>query len=50
MDPCSVPPTQNVIERGRCEKINPVASLSIPYDFEISGTGDQYIDLEETQL
>ncbi|KAJ8050072.1 hypothetical protein HOLleu_03126 [Holothuria leucospilota] len=45
-----VPPTQTVIERGSWEKINPIAGLSIPYEFEISGTGDQYIDLEETQV
>ncbi|KAJ8043894.1 hypothetical protein HOLleu_11197 [Holothuria leucospilota] len=52
MDLFSVPPTQTVIERGSWEKINPMAGLSIPYEyeFEISGTGDQYIDLEETQL
>ena len=43
----SVPPTQVVIDKGNWEKI---AGLSIPYEFEISGTGDQYIDLEETQL
>ena len=50
MDLFSVPPTQTVIDRGSWEKINPIAGLSIPYEFEISGTGDQYIDLEETQL
>lgn len=50
MDLFSVPPTQTVIDRGSWEKINPIAGLAVPYEFEISGTGDQYIDLEETQL
>ena len=50
MDLFSVPPTQVVIDKGNWEKINPIAGLSVPYEFEISGTGDQYIDLEETQL
>ena len=50
MDLFSVPPTQTVIERGSWEKVNPIAGLSQPFEFEISGTGDQYIDLEETQL
>ncbi|KAJ8047712.1 hypothetical protein HOLleu_06775 [Holothuria leucospilota] len=50
MYPFNAPPTQNVIERGSREKTKPIAGPSIPHEFEISGTGDQYIDLEKTQL
>lgn len=50
MDLFSVPPTQTVIEYGSWEKVNPIAGLSQPFEFEVSGTGDQYLDLEETQL
>ncbi|XP_071850633.1 uncharacterized protein F54H12.2-like [Apostichopus japonicus] len=50
MDIFSVPPTQIVIDRGAWEKINPIAGLSQLFEFEIPGTGDQYLDLEETQL
>ena len=48
----SVPPTQTSIECGTIIEFNPIASLSdgTPIEFSTSGTGQDYIDLGNSQL
>lgn len=48
----TLPPTQTVIERGQWVEYHPVANLSegSPVEFNISGTGEDYLDLSQTYL
>jgi hypothetical protein len=48
----TLPPTQTVIERGQWVEYHPVANISdgSPVEFNISGSGDDYLDLSQTQL
>lgn len=48
----TLPPTQTVIEKGQWIEFHPVANLSdgSPVEFNISGSGEDYIDLSQTQL
>lgn len=47
-----VPPTQTVIKGGRWVEHHPVASLSdgSPIEFNVSGSGDDYLDLANSLL
>ena len=47
-----VPPTQTSIERGSTVKYNPIASSAdgTPTEFSITGGGQDYIDLSNTEL
>ncbi|GFU59978.1 uncharacterized protein F54H12.2 [Trichonephila clavipes] len=48
----AVPPTQTVIERGHWVQFRPIANVSDggPIEFVISGSGEEYLDLSQTQL
>jgi hypothetical protein len=48
----SLPPTQTVIERGQWVEFHPLANVSegSPVEFNVSGSGDDYLDLSQTQL
>lgn len=48
----TLPPTQTVIEKGHWVEFHPVANVSDggPLEFLISGSGQDYLDLSETQL
>ena len=48
----SLPPTQTVIERGQWVEFHPLANVSDggPVEFNISGSGEEYLDLSQTQL
>jgi len=52
LDIFDVPPTQTSIEGGCWVDYNPVASISdgTPIEFNVSGTGQDYLDLANTQL
>src|SRR5207244_2974064 len=52
LDIFSVPPTQTSIESGSYVEYNPISSINdgSPIEFVISGTGQDYIDLANTQL
>ncbi|XP_035231451.1 uncharacterized protein F54H12.2-like [Stegodyphus dumicola] len=52
LDLFSLPPTQTVIERGQWVEFHPLANVSegSPVEFNISGSGDEYLDLSQTQL
>ncbi|GFS62173.1 uncharacterized protein F54H12.2 [Trichonephila inaurata madagascariensis] len=48
----ALPPTQTVIERGHWVQFHPIANVSDggPIEFVISGSGEEYLDLSQTQL
>ncbi|GFW83887.1 uncharacterized protein F54H12.2 [Trichonephila clavipes] len=48
----SLPPTQTVIERGHWVQFHAIANVSDggPIEFVISGSGEEYLDLSQTQL
>lgn len=48
----TLPPTQTVIERSQWVEFHPLANVSDggPVEFNISGSGDDYFDLSQTQL
>lgn len=48
----SLPPTQTVIERGQWIEFHPLANVydGGPVEFNVSGSGEEYIDLSQTQL
>lgn len=48
----TLPPTQTVIEKGHWVQFHPIANVSdgSPIEFLISGSGEDYLDLSETQL
>ena len=52
LDIFSVPPTQTSIESGNYVEYNPISSINdgSPIEFVISGSGQDYIDLANTQL
>ena len=52
LDIFSVPPTQTSIESGSYVEYNPISSITdgSPIEFVISGSGQDYIDLANTQL
>jgi hypothetical protein len=52
LDLFSVPPTQTSIESGGWVEYNPISSISdgVPIEFVIGGSGQDYIDLANTQL
>lgn len=52
LDLFSVPPTQTSIETGTWVEYNPVSALAhgLPIEFNILGTGQDYIDLANTVL
>ena len=52
LDLFSVPPTQTSIESADFVEYNPISSLSddTPIEFSVSGSGQDYIDLANTQL
>lgn len=48
----TLPPTQTVIERGRWVEFHPIANITDggPIEFNISGSGEDYLDLSHTRL
>ena len=48
----SLPPTQTVIERGQWVEFHPLANVSDagPLELNVSGSGEEYLDLSQTQL
>ena len=52
LDLFSVPPTQTSMEHGNWVEYHPVTTLSdgSPIEFDVSGTGDDYIDFANTLL
>ena len=51
LDLFSIPPTQNSVTHGSWVEFHPMAALtSGPIEFYISGSGDDYIDLNNTYL
>jgi hypothetical protein len=52
LDLFSVPPTQTSIEHGTWVEYHPLATIShgAPIEFEVSGTGDSYIDFGNSHL
>ena len=48
----SLPSTQTVIERGKRVEFHPLANVSNagPLEFNVSGSGEEYLDLSQTQL
>lgn len=52
LDLFSVPPTQTSIEGGSYVEYNPISSLNdaTPIEFVVNGSGQEYIDLANTQL
>ncbi|KFM62900.1 hypothetical protein X975_04584, partial [Stegodyphus mimosarum] len=52
LDLFSLPPTQTVIEKGQWVEFHPLANVSegSPVEFNVSGSGDDYLDLSQTQL
>ena len=52
LDLFSVPPTQTSIESGGWVEYNPISSITdtTPIEFSVSGSGQDYIDLANTQL
>jgi hypothetical protein len=52
LDLFEVPPTQSSVEHGYWEQKGLTSSLTDqgPYEFAVSGAGDEYIDLANTYL
>lgn len=52
LDLFSVPPTQTSIENGRYVEYHPISSISdgAPIEFEVSASGDDYLDLSNSYL
>ena len=52
LDIFSLPPTQTAVEQGQWVEYNPVStySSSAPLEFIVTGSGDEYIDLQNTLL
>ena len=52
LDLFTVPATQTSIESGNWVEYNPISSLAdgVPIEFSVSGSGQDYIDLANTQL
>lgn len=52
LDLFSVPPTQTSIEHGTFVEYHPISSISqgAPIEFEISSTGEDYLDLSDSYL
>ena len=52
LDIFSLPPTQTAVEQGQWVEYNPVYtySSSAPLEFIVTGSGDEYIDLQNTLL
>lgn len=52
LDLFSIPPTQTSIESGGWVEYNPISSIAdgVPIEFVIGGSGQDYIDLANTQL
>ena len=52
LDLFTVPPTQTSIETGSYCEYNPISSISdgVPIEFVVSGSGQDYLDLANTQL
>jgi len=52
LDLFSVPPTQTSMEHGNWVEYHPVTTLSdgSPIEFDVSGTGDDYVDFANTML
>ena len=48
----TLPPTQTVIEKGQWVEFHPLANVTDggPVEFNISGSGEDYLDLSQTQL
>ncbi|XP_035226306.1 uncharacterized protein F54H12.2-like [Stegodyphus dumicola] len=48
----TLPPTQTVIERGQWIEFHPLANVTdgSPVEFNVAGSGDDYLDLSQTQL
>ena len=47
-----MPPTQTSIESGAYVEYNPIATISqgTPIEFNVTGAGQEYLDLSNTQL
>ena len=52
LDLFSVPPTQTSIENATFVEYHPISSLSdgAPIEFEVSSSGDDYIDFNDSQF
>ena len=52
LDLFSVPPTQTSIESGTWAEYHPLSSIAdgAPIEFEVSGTGEEYLDLANSHL
>ena len=52
LDLFSVPPTQTSVENGTWVEYHPLTTVGdgSPIEFDISGTGEDYIDLANTML
>ena len=52
LDLFSLPPTQTSIDKGQWMKYHPISTISDggPIEFFIPGSGDEYMDLNQTQL
>jgi len=52
LDLFTVPPTQTSVEAGGWLEFNPISSLAdgVPIEFVVAGSGQNYIDLSNTQL
>ncbi|KAJ8029813.1 hypothetical protein HOLleu_29306 [Holothuria leucospilota] len=52
LDLFTIPPTQTSIERGDWKEYRPLSSINTggPIEFYVSGSGEEYIDLDQTQL
>ena len=52
LDLFTVPPTQTSIESGTYVEYNPISTINddTPIEFVVSGGGQDYIDLANTQL
>ncbi|GFY40911.1 uncharacterized protein TNIN_178021 [Trichonephila inaurata madagascariensis] len=47
-----IPPTQSAIEKGQWIQFHPIANVTdgVPVEFLISRSGEDYLDLFQTQL
>ena len=52
LDLFSIPPTQTSISKGQWIEYHPLSNItgSGPIKFNVSGSGDKYLDLARTQL
>ncbi|KAJ8030074.1 hypothetical protein HOLleu_29650 [Holothuria leucospilota] len=52
LDLFTIPPTQTSIERGDWKEYRPLSTINTggPIEFFVSGSGEEYIDLDQTQL